>query len=151
MIKANRDIFYSGDLLDIGVKFPRGAELVQNGEADAYLIIFHPDTTLQAIPISHNASENTTKLFRIEEVDVDFLPKGVYQMGVVLTVPGGDPLELSDWYNGMLGMLTVRGLTVSEGALDVDDAGDDTSGEDTTGDDTTGDDTASDTTTGSGA
>lgn len=178
MIKANRDIFYSGDLLDIGVKFPRGAELIQDGEADAYLMIFYPDTTLQAVPISQDASEDSQKMFRIEEVDVDFLPEGVYQMGVVLTVPDGDPLNLSDWYNGMLGMLTVRGLTVSEGALDVDDdgdgfvdgddsgdgfvddddddagdetgddTGDDASDDDAADDDTTGDDTAGDDTTG---
>lgn len=146
MIKANRDIFYSGDLLDIGVKFPRGAELIQSGEADAYLMIFYPDTTLQAVPISQDASEDTKKLFRIEEVDVDFLPEGVYQMGVILTVPDGDPLNISDWYNGMLGMLTVRGLTVSEGSLDVDEDGDgfvdgDDSGDGFVDDDGTGDDT----------
>lgn len=148
MIKANRDIFYSGDLLDIGVRFPRGADLIQNGEADAYLMIFHPDTTLQAVPISHEASENAAKLFRIEEVDVDFLPEGVYQTGVVLTVPDGDLMDMSDWYNGMLGLLTVRGLTVSAGALDIDEDGDGFVDDDTTGDgfvddddDTTGGDT----------
>jgi hypothetical protein len=171
LIKANRDIFYSGDLLDIGVKFPRGAELVQNGEADAYLVIFNPDTTLQAVSISQNASEDTTKLFRIEEVDVDFLPEGVYQMGVVLTVPDGDPLNMSDWYNGMLGLLTVRGLTVSESSLDIDEDGDgfvdgDDSGDgfvdeddsdgaddgtDDDGTDDSGDDTGDDDTTGGDA
>lgn len=173
MIQTNRQIFYSGDLLDIGVRFPRGADLVRDGEADAYLMIFHPDTTLQAVPISQEASPNTAKLFRIEEVDVDFLPEGVYQLGVLLTIPDGDPLNVSDWYNGLLGMLTVKGLTVSASALDIDENGDgfvddDTTGDgfvddddtengDDTGDDTgdetgddTGDDDDDDTTTGDG-
>jgi len=143
LIQANRQIFYSGDLLDIGVRFPRGADLVRAGEADAYLMIFYPDTTLQAVPISQDASEETTKLFRIEEVDIDYLPEGVYQLGIVLTVPDGDPMNMSDWYNGMLGMLTVRGLTVSGSLLDIDDDGDGfvDDNDDDTGD-TSGDDDA---------
>lgn len=134
IIQANRQIFYTGDLLDIGVRFPRGSQLISSGEADAWLVIFDPQASLIAVPINNEASPNTKNLFRIEEVDVDFLPEGVYQMGVVLTVPDGDPMNLSDWYNGMLGLLTVRGLTVSAEALDIDDDGDGVIDDDTSGD-----------------
>ena len=144
IIKANRQIFYTGDLLEIGVRFPRGAELVQNGEVDAYLMIFEPDATLGALPISQQAGPETTNLFRIEELDADFLPEGVYQLGVVLTVPGGDPLNMADWYNGMLGLLTVRGLTVSSEALDIDDDGDGFVDDDSTGDGFVDDDESTD-------
>lgn len=54
IIKANRQIFYTGDLLEIGVRFPRGAELVQSGEVDAFLMIFEPDATLGALPSSQS-------------------------------------------------------------------------------------------------
>lgn len=157
IIHANRQIFYSGDLLEIGVRFPRGADLIQAGLVDAYLMIFFPDTTLQAVPVSSEARAETSNLFRIDEVDVEFLPEGVYQLGVVLTVTDGDPLNMSDWYNGMQGLLTVRGLTVSAQPLDIDDDGDgfvddDTSGdgfvdnddEDEPADDSSDDDSASD-------
>ncbi|MEX2334480.1 MAG: hypothetical protein WD600_09490 [Pseudohongiella sp.] len=134
IIQANRQIFYSGDLLEIGVRFPRGADVIQEGEVDAYLVIFYPDTTLQAVSVSNEASTETSNLFRIDEVDVQFLPEGVYQLGVVLTVADGDPLNMSDWYNGMLGLLTVRGLTVSAEPLDIDDDGDGFVDDDTSGD-----------------
>lgn len=162
IIQANRQIFYTGDLVDIGVRFPRGSDLISSGEVDAWLMIFDPQAALVAVPISAEASPNTKNLFRIDEVDVDFLPEGVYQMGVVITVPDGDPMNLSDWYNGMLGLLTVRGLTVSAEALDIDDDGDgfvdddtsddgfvddDDSTEDDMDDDSSDDDSADDDTT----
>lgn len=134
IIQTNRQIFYTGDLLDIGIRFPRGADLIQSGEVDAWLMIFEPDATLGAIPISSEASQQTKNLFRIEELDTDFLPEGVYQLGVVITVAGGDPMNVLDWYNGMLGLLTVRGLTVSSEALDIDENGDGFVDDDTTGD-----------------
>jgi hypothetical protein len=134
IIQTNRQIFYTGDLLDIGIRFPRGADLIQSGEVDAWLMIFEPDATLSAIPISSEASPKKRNLFRIDEMDTQFLPEGVYQLGVVITVAGGDPMNLLDWYNGMLGMLTVRGLTVSSEALDIDENGDGFVDGDTSGD-----------------
>lgn len=124
IIQANRQIFYTGDLLDIDVRFPRGAELISSGEVDAYLMIFGPDAVLQAVSISDLADTEPANLFRIDVVDVEFLPEGLYQLGVVLTVPEGNPLDISDWYNGMLGLVAVRGLTVSDTALEIDDDND---------------------------
>ncbi|MEC8860304.1 MAG: hypothetical protein VYE29_09935 [Pseudomonadota bacterium] len=124
IIQANRQIFYTGDLLDIDVRFPRGAELISSGEVDAYLMIFGPDAVLQAVSISDLADTEPANLFQIDVVDVAFLPEGLYQLGVVLTVPEGNPLDISDWYNGMLGLVAVRGLTVSDTALEIDDDND---------------------------
>lgn len=124
IIQANRHIFYSGDPLEIGVRFPRGADLVTSGEVDAHLLIFKPDAETTVLPISDEASENQRNLFEIGAVDVETLPEGVYQLGVVITVPDGDPLNMDDWFNGLLGLLTVQGLTVSEDSLEVDMDGD---------------------------
>ncbi|MDT8399819.1 MAG: hypothetical protein RQ899_14520 [Pseudomonadales bacterium] len=124
LITANRQIFYSGDPLDIGIRFPRGAQLIANGDVDAYLLIFRPNTDITVLPVSAEASPNRRNLFRISAVNPETLPEGVYQLGVVLTVPDGDPLNVADWYNGLLGMVSLKGLTVSAEALDIDADGD---------------------------
>ncbi len=134
IIQANRQIFYSGDPLEIGIRFPRGAEIVRDREVDAHLVMFSPDATFTSFLVSHDASTSLKKLFRIDAVDVETLPEGLYQLSVVLTVPGGDPMDPNDWYNGRLGLLTVRGLTVSAGPLDIDQDGDGFIDDDTTGD-----------------
>lgn len=123
-IHANRHIFYQGDPLEISVRFLRGAELITSGEADAYLVIFEPDTFMSAISLNENAGPGNSRLFDVDAVDVEEIPEGVYQMGVVLTVPGGNPFNLEEWYNGLLGLLTVQGLTVSSTPLDIDEDGD---------------------------
>jgi len=87
-------------------------------------MIFGPDAVLQAVSISELADTEPANLFQIDVVDVEFLPEGLYQLGVVLTVPEGNPLDISDWYNGMLGLVAVRGLTVSDTALEIDDDND---------------------------
>ena len=119
-IKTNRSIVYIGDPLEISVRFPRGAQLITSGEVDAWLLIFSPIAKTIKVPVSSVASERHRKLFEIGEVDISELPEGVYQLGLVITVPGGDPLNIEDWYNGMLGLITVRGVTVSGMPLELD-------------------------------
>lgn len=123
-IQANRHIFYQGDPLEISVRFPRGAELITSGEVDAYLVIFEPDTFMSAISLNEMAGPGNRRVFEADSVDVEEIPEGVYQMGVVLTVPDGNPFNLEEWYNGLLGLLTVQGLTVSATPLDIDQDGD---------------------------
>lgn len=131
-IKADRQIYYTGEAsedgednsLDISVHFPRGAQLIQDGEVDAHLVIFEPNTALSAIDISSEASPENHKLFEMDSEELEQLPEGVYQLGVVLTVPEGDPLNMEDWYNGLLGLVTVQGLTVSSEPLSIDEDGD---------------------------
>ena len=120
-ITANHEIFYSGDPLQISISFPRGAALISSGEVDAYLLIFKPDADTIVLPVSNEASEENSTLFNIAAVDIESLPEGVYQLGLVITVPDGDPLNVGDWYNGLLGLITVRGLTVSGEFLDIDE------------------------------
>ncbi|MDT8427566.1 MAG: hypothetical protein RQ757_02235 [Pseudomonadales bacterium] len=134
MIKSNRQIFYDGDPLAISIRFPRGSDLVSSGEVDAFVLIFQPDAEIIVVPVSAIASTEDAKLFELDVVEIETLPEGVYQFGVVLTVADGNPLDLSDWYNGLLGLVTVSGLTVSGEALDVDMDGDGMVDDDSDGD-----------------
>ena len=124
LIQTNRGVVYTGDPLDISVKFPRGSDLISSGEVDVWILVYGPDAVPLALPISDLASPQHRKVFSVDAVDVAALPEGVYQLGLVLTVPGGDPLQIADWYNGLLGLINIQGVTVSAEPLDVDEDGD---------------------------
>jgi hypothetical protein len=158
IIHANRHVLYAGeDALEVSVRFPRGAELLTGGEVDAHLVVFGPDAIWDVLALDEEGAGNGNgNLFQLAESDVEALAAGVYQLGVVLTVPGGDPFALEDWFNGMLGLLAVQGLTIAEepieedadedGFIDDDSDGDGLSdGEEESTDDSTGDDAADDT------
>jgi len=76
------------------------------------------------LPVSDQASLDEQKLFGLDAVDVSTLPAGTYQLGLVLTNPGGDPLVINDWFKGLLGLIDIVGLTVSDEALAADADGD---------------------------
>ena len=168
-IVTNQDIVYTGQSLEIGFHFPRGSELITEGLADAFLVIFSPpagDDGEPSEPIilplnpeieemddggvatagdSSTTGEESTaieneveteeepeveeeagsrKLFNVPMVDDQVIPAGTYQLGLILTVPGGNPLMISDWHNGLLGLVHTRGLTISAEALPADVDGD---------------------------
>jgi hypothetical protein len=76
------------------------------------------------VPVSDEASTEITKLFEIPEVDLAGVAAGTYQLGLVLTIPGGDPLVINDWYNGFLGLVDIVGLTITAEAVAGDQDGD---------------------------
>ncbi len=125
-IVTEKHVIYTGDPLNISLRFARGAQLVTSGEVDASVIIFTPEQAAEPIvvPVSSEASATARKLFQIESVDVSALPAGQYQIGLVLTVPDGDPLQLSDWHNGLLGMVDVVGIRISDQPIADDQDGD---------------------------
>ena len=74
--------------------------------------------------VSDQANSKEQKLFEIENVDVSTLPAGTYQLGLILTNPGGDPLNINDWFRGLLGLIDIVGLTIIDEALSIDADGD---------------------------
>lgn len=123
IIHANRHVLYAGDdALEVDVRFPRGAELLVDGDVDAHLVVFGPEAVWDVLPLDDEAADEQGggNLFQLAENEIEALPAGVYQLGVVLTVPDGDPFVLEDWYNGMLGLIAVQGLTVAEGPIEED-------------------------------
>lgn len=128
IIHTNRDVFYTGegdaDELEVDVRFPRGGELLSSGEVEAHLMVFSPEDDFDALPLSSEVSTGSRNLFALDSDALRDLPEGSYQLGVVLTTPDGDPLNLDDWYNGLLGLVSVQGLTISSEATDIDEDGD---------------------------
>jgi hypothetical protein len=155
-IITDKGVVYTGDPLSISLKFPRGSELVVNGDVDAYVVIFAPaadDTSDDSesdsdsdsssnealtdaivLPVNGQASEEETKLFELEAVDLSTISAGTYQLGLILTVPGGDPLNINEWHNGLLGLVHIRGLTITDEAVDFDADGDGEVDDDADGD-----------------
>ena len=137
---TDKRIYYSGDALDIYLRFARGSELIVGGSVDAYVVIFSPaengndevdpalnnDPLTDAIvlPVSSDASSENHKLFAMDAVNVESLPAGTYQLGLILTNPDGDPLNINDWHNGLLGLINIVGLTITDEAVDFDQDGD---------------------------
>lgn len=153
-IVTDKRIFYTGDPLEISLRFPRGADLVTSGDVDASVIIFTPDDEAEAIvlPVSNEASPSVRRLFELEAVDISALPPGQYQLGLVLTEPDGDPLAVADWHNGLLGLIDIVGIRITDEAQDDDEDGDgmvddDDDGDGFSDDDESDDDADDDTTT----
>ena len=86
------------------------------------------------LPVNSVASSDSQKLFELEQVDVSTLPAGTYQLGLILTDPGGSPLVINDWYKGLLGLIDIVGLTISDEALDFDEDMDGNVDDDSDGD-----------------
>jgi hypothetical protein len=126
LLSTGKGIVYTGQPLEISLRFPRGSDLIDSGEVDAFVVIFTPDSSAEAVvvPVGAIASATPAKLFEVAEVDISTLPAGQYQLGLILTIPGGDPLNIGDWHNGLLGMIDVKGLTISDEALAEDEDGD---------------------------
>ncbi|MCP5357114.1 MAG: hypothetical protein H7A06_03110 [Pseudomonadales bacterium] len=144
-IVTSKRIYYTGDPLQISVHFARGAELLSGGDVAASVVIFSPVTESSesaetddsgaaadtnalmealVVPLTVDTSTDTLSLFTLEEVDIGTLPAGTYQLGLVLTKPEGDPLNINDWYRGLLGLVNVVGLTITDSPVDFDDDGD---------------------------
>jgi hypothetical protein len=125
-LSTGKGIVYTGQALEISLRFARGSHLIDSGEVEAFVVIFTPDSSAEAVvvPVGAIASATSAKLFEIAEVDISTLPAGQYQLGLILTIPDGDPLSIGDWHNGLLGMIDVKGLTISDEALAEDEDGD---------------------------
>jgi len=97
-IVTQKHVIYTGDPLNISLRFARGAQLVTSGQVDASMIIFTQEQEAAPIvlPLSSEASATARQLFQIESVDISSLPAGQYQIGLVLTVPDDDDVEEDD-------------------------------------------------------
>ena len=148
-IMSNRQVFVSGeDELEISIRFARGAHLVSSGEADAYIVLVDTEGNMSALGVLESEEElmEGTRIFQMDTEEVASLPVGDYQLGLVLSQSGEDPFLLHKWYNGMLGLLDVRPLTIAASSeTENDENGDETNGDETNGDETNGDDEEDDT------
>jgi hypothetical protein len=53
------------------------------------------------------------------------LAEGRYQIAMIMTVPGGGPLQLADWYNGFSGLLSVNSFKYGDDCNGSEDSEED--------------------------
>lgn len=143
LIKANRHVFNlqrcQDDQLTIKIKIPRSIQSFWNGESDVHLMVTFPadPSSGQADFSSWNlrelladrldpetADNKDHPLFRLSCSVLKDLPPGPYQLALVMTIPGGDPENLSDWYQGFQGLVATSRVKISETEDESDRDGD---------------------------
>lgn len=124
--------------LEIKVKIPHKYKAFWANKADAHLVAAFPSDpeSGQAEYISWNLKD----ILKLDETDdeekehpvfqlscdfLDSLEPGYYQLSIVLTVVGGSPLELEDWFHGLKGLIAQTRIKINLGSdeLDLDDDG----------------------------
>jgi hypothetical protein len=123
-IWTRHHIYYVGDELEVRVQFARGHDLLEAGDADAHVVVFASDGSTFDVPVPADVGAESRKFFSIESVDLDSLAEGQYQLGLVLTVPDGDPTLLEDWYGGFRALLDSEAIYIAAEPVDDDEDGD---------------------------
>jgi hypothetical protein len=123
-LKVSQHIYYEGDTIEVSIKFSRGWELLADGTADAYVVVISPETELLSFPVDPSFGPSDRKFFSVPLESTlestNALPVGQYQLGLILTVPNGDPVNLIDWRNGFRGLLDMEGVLISDQVLAED-------------------------------
>jgi hypothetical protein len=133
-LRTSQHIYYVGDELEISLQFARGHDLLADGEADAHVVIYSFDGSVTATPVPADIGPSSRKFFSIPNVSISTLPEGQYQLGLIVTVPDGDPTLLEDWYGGFRALLDTEAVYISTKPLDTDDDGDGEHDDDEDGD-----------------
>jgi hypothetical protein len=112
-IWTSQHVYYVGDELYMRLAFPRGYDLIASGAVDAHIVIFARGGTIFDMRTPADWGAAPRKLFHIANIDIDELPEGQYQVGLVLTVHGGNPRQLEDWYGGFRALLDSEAIYVA--------------------------------------
>jgi hypothetical protein len=115
-----KHIYYVGETLSVFVKFSRGIDILADELADAHIIVVTPNTDAYSFPVDSSIGPQDRKFFSLDIENAETLPLGQYQLGLVVTIPGGDPLDIKDWYNGFRGLLDMEGIYISDQPLPED-------------------------------
>tara|TARA_B110000305_G_scaffold235617_1_gene295559 strand:+ start:418 stop:1107 length:690 start_codon:yes stop_codon:yes gene_type:complete len=119
-IDTRQHIYYPGDTIDVRVSMGGNTALLADQLVDIYLGIFAPNGKLFMIPVKNYQVTDSQRLFFIENLTSAVIFPGTYHMALVATVPGGDPENIADWYNGFGGLLDEDALLYTETAVERD-------------------------------
>jgi hypothetical protein len=109
LIKLNKASLGPGNQLEIQIVVPASLKAVWNGMADLHLVLRLPDGVFIAVPVYvDGATPDSPKTLVNIQVEEGMLAEGRYQIAMIMTEPGGDPLQLADWYNGFSGLISVN-------------------------------------------
>ncbi len=127
------------DQLSIKVKIPRKLKAFWQGNADAHIVVAFPSNNdsgqtsysswnLRELLADKLQAEDGDKrehpLFRLPCSTLASIPAGPYQLALVMTIPGGDPENINDWFHGFQGLVATSRIKISEGEDESDKDGD---------------------------
>lgn len=116
-VQTGKTIHYPGDAFSLKAVIPKSLKDVWDGKAAVYIVITMPGGG--AISVLVPAKDPNAEGDKVREIVplsaevMKTLPAGDYQMAMVVTKLGGDPLNVGDWYGGFKGMLGVKRVKVA--------------------------------------
>jgi hypothetical protein len=116
-IQTGKTVHYPGDSFLLKAVVPKSLKDVWEGKAVVKIVITMPGdqgAIVVDVPTTNPESEGD-KVRPIVPVPAEAmatLPAGDYQMAMIVTKLGGDPLNLNDWYGGFKAMLGVKRVKV---------------------------------------
>jgi hypothetical protein len=134
LLSVNRHVYYIGDTIQVRVVYPRSLTAVWNGSAEGHVVIYIPQGQAISAPLPAQTADTPVSVLDLTELDTSVLAAGDYQLALVLTVPGGNPLDVNTWYNGFRGLLSIERLRFSAGTTSSDADGDGEFDDDADGD-----------------
>ncbi len=142
LIKTNKHVYYCDeDVLSLSVVLPHSLKAYWEGDADAHIVVQIPvdassddvamfPMKLDPPPVHPEGSEehqqHIIQNFDLTEhgLTCENL-EGNYQIALILTKPGMNPLKIEDWYEGFQGLIATSRIcfAVSESDKDIDHDG----------------------------
>lgn len=134
LLSVNRHVYYIGDTLQVRVVYPRSLSAIWNGSAEGHVVIYIPQGQAISAPLPAQTADTPVSVLDLTTLDTSVLAAGDYQLALVLTVPGGNPLDINTWYNGFRGLLSIERVRFSAGTTSSDADGDGEFDDDADGD-----------------
>lgn len=119
-LSTPQHVYYVGDELEVWLEFPRGSGLLESGAVDAHVVVFARGGSVFDYRMRSYSGAASRRLWHIPNIDIDTLPEGQYQLGLVVTVHGGDATDLDDWYGGFRALLDSEAIYVAATPIDTD-------------------------------
>ncbi|MEY3219792.1 MAG: hypothetical protein RIT27_1149 [Pseudomonadota bacterium] len=127
-VQTDKTVHYPGDKFSLKAVVPKSLKDVWAGKAVVKIVITMPgDLGAVVVDVPTPAADQNTQGDNPRQVaalppDVmATLPAGDYQMAMIVTKLGGNPLNLNDWYGGFRAMLGVKRVKVSATNSDAED------------------------------
>lgn len=121
VVQADKTIHYPGDSITLKTVVPKSLTDVWSGKAVVKIVITMPGGDLAPVVLdvpTPTTDQNTQgdKPRQLAALPADVastLPAGDYQMAMIVTKIGGDPLKVGDWYAGFRSLLGVKRLKIA--------------------------------------
>jgi hypothetical protein len=114
LIQTNKQVYYSGEALDISVVIPEQLTALLGEAAELQLLIYSPYGKVKAFSVMDEGKF-------LDTTETSAFAAGNYQLALVLTKRGGHAVNIGDWYNGFAGLVSTSRLKINDGFPGSDD------------------------------